>query len=156
VSVVLDLMIHDLDLVSAAFDGARLIGVDAGPLRSGVDTDHAVEAHLSFEGGRTAVLTVDRFAPVQNRTTQLDYADGSLAIDFANRTVNSTRTGVAPGRFDTDDARLSDPLGYGVEAFLTAASGIAGPRPVTGRDAAYAVDLAEQVDAALMALRQTA
>lgn len=156
VSCILDLMIHDLDLVAATYRGARLVGADAETQTvHGPDADAAC-ADLVFEGGLTARLAASRVAERRERVTLLEYEDGEVIIDFLSRQVRSTRPHFAAGRFDMDDPRLADPLGHGVEAFLAAARGEMGPRPVSGDEGARAVVLAAAVENAAVAARRIA
>lgn len=156
VSCILDLMIHDLDLVGAAFRGAHLVGASAETeIVRGPDADTA-HAELVFEGGLRAHLAASRVADRRERVTVLEYDDGEVVIDFLSRQVRSTRPNFVAGRFDMDDPRLADPLGHGVEAFLAAARGEMGPRPVSGEDGARAVALAAAVENAAVAVRRIA
>ena len=114
VSVVLDLMIHDLDLVHALVPGpvgdVRAEGlVEYGP--------HADEvfAILRFTNGTIAKLETSRVANERKRGLRAVYADGVVEIDFLSRTVTNT-TPRPLGALE-----LGDPLGESVAGFVTAA-----------------------------------
>jgi predicted dehydrogenase len=114
VSVVLDLMIHDLDLVHALVPGpvgdVRAEGlVEYGP--------HADEvfAILRFANGTIAKLETSRVANERKRGLRAVYADGVVEIDFLSRTVTNT-TPRPLGALE-----LGDPLGESVAGFVAAA-----------------------------------
>jgi predicted dehydrogenase len=96
VSVVMDLMIHDIDLLLSMWEGTpRILGVSAaGGVGVGAD---AVVAALGFADGRMATLSASRIAPGRIRTIAAsgskvsalgDLAQGSLTI--AETTSNQT------------------------------------------------------------------
>lgn len=153
VSVVFDLMIHDLDLIAQAFGGAVLSSVSAEPA---LGSDDAVRARLRFDGGRGATVTASRRAARRERVTTLIYEDGAVEIDFLSKSVRSTRPTFAPRRFDDADPRLKDALGFGLESFFGQILGEAGPRPVSAEDGARAVALAEAVETARTEMRDIA
>jgi len=82
--VILDLMIHDLDLVHALVPGAvtevRAVGAPViGP--------HCDMAHvrLAFEGGEVAVLTASRVSPRPTRALRLFGRRGYWSVDLLER-----------------------------------------------------------------------
>ena len=132
VSVALDLMIHDLDLL-------RMLGLGELAAVSAFGGLDEVEAELVFEGGATAVLAASRNAARADRRMALVYDDGVVEIDFVNRRVgNTTATPLAASFEDAATApALRDPLGLGVARFVEAArAGLPSPIPgEAGRDA---------------------
>jgi predicted dehydrogenase len=142
VSVTMDLMIHDLDLV-ATFFGASPLNVTARGFAENGGPFDEVEATLTFAAG-VATLKSSRIAPERRRTMTAAFAKGDVAVDFVNRTFRND------AGLPLDEAfasRVPDPLGASVEAFLAAAAGHA-PCPVPGEAGAAAVRLAAAVDAA--------
>ena len=92
VSVVLDLMIHDLDLMLWVF-GAPLVGVDAvGAAVSSGRTDIA-NARLRFGNGAVATLTASRASLKTERRLRLFGTEGYLQMDFLDRTMHVVRKG---------------------------------------------------------------
>ncbi|MBV8093111.1 MAG: Gfo/Idh/MocA family oxidoreductase [Acetobacteraceae bacterium] len=84
VSVILDLMIHDLDLVLALVD-SDISSVDAvGAAVASVHEDIA-NARLRFENGAVATITASRISFRTERRMRIFAQDGYLAADFANR-----------------------------------------------------------------------
>jgi predicted dehydrogenase len=130
VGVVLDLMIHDLDLVHRLVPGPIANLSSLGRSVHGSLADE-VSARLEFENGSRVELFASRIAEARRRTMRLVYDDGSIDIDFLARTVrNSTSRRIKP-------LALHDPLGESVAAFIAAvqAGGSALVRPEEARHA---------------------
>ena len=140
VSVVLDLMIHDIDLALALTD-AEPFTVEA---EGSVDE---ITGEASFEDGFTAVFTAARNAEARERTMRIVYPSGVLEIDFVTRAFrNSTPFQLNEAFTETPAGR--DPLGTSVQGFVNAVLGRS-PRPVvTGEEAARALDLGLAVEQA--------
>ncbi|HKQ45806.1 MAG TPA: Gfo/Idh/MocA family oxidoreductase [Rhizomicrobium sp.] len=114
VSVVLDLMIHDLDLVHTLVPGAVADVRAEGLIEYGPHADE-VFALLRFAGGTIAKLETSRVATERKRGLRAVYADGVVEIDFLARTVKNT-TPRPLGALE-----LGDPLGESVAGFIAAA-----------------------------------
>lgn len=140
VSVVFDLMIHDLDLA------AELFGCAADRVRGGGRSAHTTllddaTAEVRFGEGK-AVLTASRCAANRERKMRVEYASGVVEIDFLTRTVSNT----TPYEIHADVSEvLPDPLRAAGQAFLAAIRGEA-VSPITGGVGARAADLAERVE----------
>jgi predicted dehydrogenase len=94
VSVVLDLMIHDIDLV-LELAGAEPEGVEAvGAAVASAHPDFAV-ARLRFPGGRAAVLTASRVSLAMERRLRVLGTEGEMAVDFLARSLAVLRRGGA-------------------------------------------------------------
>lgn len=141
VSVVFDLMIHDLDLAAELF-GGEVRGADgSGHSAQTRLLDHAT-AELLFAGNGQAKLTASRCAAKRERWMRIEYASGIVEIDFLTRTVTNTT------KFDIRadvSAILPDPLKAADEAFLAAVQGRAAP-VITGGVGARAAAMAELVE----------
>jgi predicted dehydrogenase len=114
VSVVLDLMIHDLDLVHRLVPD-EISEVDATGYS--VKSRHLdeVTAQVGFVNGAEVRLCASRVARIRRRGMRAVYSDGVIEIDFIARTVrNTTRRHLNP-------VVLDDPLGEAVAAFVNAA-----------------------------------
>jgi predicted dehydrogenase len=106
VGVVLDLMIHDIDLVLDLVK-SRVVDVEAcGASLLGTREDIA-NARLRFENGCTAVLTASRVSHTAARTMKVRTPDTLAAIDFNTRTATLTRIHESLLRHDLDVERLS-------------------------------------------------
>ena len=147
VSVVLDLMIHDLDL-ALSLSAARPVAVEGeGKVDFSGGWDRA-RAEVSFDDGFTAIFDSSRMELERKRTMRLVYPSGEVEIDFVTRAFRNT-TGFAlnPGFADAPEAR--DTLATSVAAFLAAVRGEA-PRPIVdAAEATRALDLALAVEQGL-------
>ena len=146
VSVVLDLMIHDLDLALALAPGAPF-AVEA----QGASVDHDLtddaEAEVTFEGGFTARFAASRVALAPERRISVTYPSGVVDIDLLTGVLRSTAAFPLDERFaQTPDAR--DRLGASLQAFLGAVRGCGAPL-ADARDGVRALDLALAVQQAL-------
>ena len=94
ISIVHDLMIHDLDLILAAND-SPVKHVQAFGIALFGDQEDAVQARLVFENGCIADVTASRISPVAGRDMQLWSAAGCIAVDFTTREVKQYKPGEA-------------------------------------------------------------
>ncbi len=146
VSVVLDLMIHDIDLALALCDGEPIAVEGEGAITRSTSLDW-VKAETTFDNGFTAVFDSSRVAEARERTMKVVYPSGEVEIDFLQRTFRNTTPYPLIENF-TETPAGKDPLGLSVAGFLAAVRGEA-PRPVvTGEEAARALDLALAVEQA--------
>lgn len=114
VSVVLDLMIHDLDIVHRLVPG-DICDVEAQGRAARSRFIDDVCAQIGFDDGTQVRLSASRIASLRRRGMRAIYADGVIEIDFIARTVrNTTRRHLNP-------LELDDPLGESVTAFVNAA-----------------------------------
>lgn len=144
VSVVLDLMIHDIDLALAlcAADPVAVEGEGEADRGYGLDW---VKVEATFANGFTAVFDSSRVAEARERTMKVVFPSGEVEIDFLARTFRNTTPFPLIEDF-TETPAGKDPLGQSVAGFLKAVRGEA-PRPVvTGEEAARALDLALAVE----------
>jgi predicted dehydrogenase len=149
VSVVLDLMVHDLDL-ALSLSGSSAGGLtasgkrraDEGYKATGADE---VTAEIDFENGTTGAFEASRMAAERKRTMRLVYPSGEVAIDFLNRTfVNTT-----PFALNADFAEAAiakDPLGTSVFRFLETVRGTRARPLCTGDEALQALTVALAID----------
>jgi predicted dehydrogenase len=113
VSAVLDLMIHDIDLVHQLIPGA-VAAVDAKSHTEMGRFADEVAATVSFRNGSVARLETSRIAHNRRRGMRAVYHDGIIEIDFLSRKLrNTTRRRLNP-------LELGDPLGESVAAFVKA------------------------------------
>ena len=150
VSVVLDLMIHDLDLVHTLVPG-EVVDVRAeGLIEYGPHADE-VFALLRFANGTIAKLETSRVATERKRGLRAVYADGVIEIDFLSRQVHNT-TPRPLGALE-----LGDPLGESVAGFIDAVqAGV--DALVTPEQAAQALETAlwiEEASGVAVPLRAT-
>ena len=147
ISVVLDLMVHDIDLALSLASGAPLAAEGEGDIAYSGGLD-AVRAEVTFDDGFTALFDASRMAPERRRSMKVVYPSGELEIDFLARTFrNTTGFDLNPDFAETPGAR--DPLGASVGAFLACVRGERDRPVVTGEEAARALDLALAIERAV-------
>jgi predicted dehydrogenase len=146
ISVVLDLMIHDLDL-ALSLSGGRPRAVEARSKALMGELPDETSAEIAFEDGMVAAFAASRAAGGRERTMRVVYPSGEVSIDFMKRSFdNSTPFALNAGFAETQ--RGSDPLGASVSDFLAAVRGEIKRPAVTGEEAALALALALAVDEA--------
>ena len=147
VSVVLDLMIHDLDLALALATAPPLTVEADGEYGANGRLD-VVDAEITFENGFTARLTSSRTAPARERTLRLVYPSGEVAVDMLNRTVRNTTPFALNARFaETKDG--ANPLGASLAAFTDAVRGHRSTPLADADDGVRGLDLALAVEQAV-------
>ncbi|MBB2198999.1 Gfo/Idh/MocA family oxidoreductase [Gluconacetobacter sp. 1c LMG 22058] len=112
VSVILDLMIHDLDLVLAIVD-SEIVDVDA--LGAAVSSQHEdiANARVRFANGCVAAITASRISLKTERRMRLFSEEGYLSADFVKRelTMIGRETGLplpGTGGFRREVVRWDD------------------------------------------------
>lgn len=149
VSVVLDLMIHDLDLgllLGGAGAEVRSVTARARPDRR-VHARGADEtlAEVVFASGCRAKFSASRMSETRRREMRVVFSSGEVEIDFLNRTFrNTTPFRLDPDFADTPMAR--DALGVSVARFVGA---VRKERPAplcSGDEALKALRLALKID----------
>jgi predicted dehydrogenase len=158
VAVVLDLMIHDIDLVRTFVGGAvrSVSAVGVPVLTPFVDI---ANARLSFEAGAVANITASRVSRERLRKLRIFQPTGYLSLDLGAGTVECyrLRKDVDFGALVRDaqgaqalesfvervavDAPEGEPLRLELEAFVQAVAGEA-PIAVTGEDGREALAVA--------------
>jgi len=142
VSVIWDLMIHDLDLAGCLIDG-QFQDVSAAGRK--LHTDHLDEASAEFtySSGAKAVLKASRAAKARERSMRVVYESGEISVNFLTREVVNT----TPYDIQVDvSASLPDPLGAADESFFRSCQGHQSS-PVPGHGAVRAVAMAEAAEA---------
>ena len=84
VSVILDLMIHDLDLVLALVD-SEIESVDAVGAPVASPHEDIANARLRFRNGAVATITASRISPRTERRMRIFAQNAYMAVDFAAR-----------------------------------------------------------------------
>jgi predicted dehydrogenase len=161
VSVVLDLMIHDLDIV-AELAGSSVARVEAIGVPVLSTTEDIANARLVFENGCTVNITASRVSLEPLRRIRLVQADAYVSIDFATQKITVVRRDGAPGGpvppkisvetlvLDAGDALLAQD-----RAFATAVATRAEPA-VSGEDGSRALDLALRIQESIPPLEDLA
>ena len=90
VSVVLDLMIHDIDIISN-FTRSNLKSVHAAGIPVVSDQVDIANARLEFQNGCVANVTASRISTKNERKIRLFQRDAYISVDFANHQITIIR-----------------------------------------------------------------
>ncbi len=108
VPVVLDLMIHDIDIVlSIVHSNVKKISASGVPVVS--DTPDIANARLEFDNGCVANLTASRISMKNMRKTRIFQKDAYISVDFLDKKAEILRM------IDIDDPEKADPLAMIIE-----------------------------------------
>ena len=114
VSVVLDLMIHDLDIVLSMVD-SPVSRVDANGVAVISETPDIASARIEFENGCTANLTASRISLKQMRKVRLFQRDAYISLDFLDKTAQVMRLSDHPDAYPNNHAAMEFPSSGGVK-----------------------------------------
>ncbi|KAA2214872.1 Gfo/Idh/MocA family protein [Teichococcus oryzae] len=92
VTVILDLMIHDLDLV-IGLAGSELVGVEAAGTRVVSEKVDIANARLRFANGAQATVTASRASLKMERRLRAFGTEGYASLDFLAREMKLVRKG---------------------------------------------------------------
>lgn len=84
VSVILDLMIHDLDFVLSLVD-SPILSVDAVGAPVASEHEDIANARVRFENGCVAAITASRISLKTERKMRLFSQEGYMSVDFTSR-----------------------------------------------------------------------
>lgn len=154
VSIVLDLMIHDLDIILSLVNSPiREIRATGAPVYSS-NTDIA-NARLEFANGCVANVTASRISLKSERRMRIYQEDSYLIADFQDRKIvrlsrgeNEQMPGVPGIATEEQSFPASDPLRDEIESFLSAVTSGTVP-PVTGYDGERALEAALLIEKAV-------
>lgn len=154
VSIVYDLMIHDLDLLAilTGADEMEIEEIDAKFVHG--ETADFVDVTCRLPSGLNARLSASRIEQEPLRDLTIQYEEGEVALNFLTREFSNTTPTPLGVRFDTEDKPLAftDPLAFGTQTFLNAVREGAEPT-VGGRAGRRALKLALQIEEAANAMR---
>ncbi|HEX9080028.1 MAG TPA: Gfo/Idh/MocA family oxidoreductase [Desulfuromonadaceae bacterium] len=154
VNVVLDLMIHDIDIIQHIV-GSPVERIDAigAPVFTG--EEDIANARIVFKSGCVANVTASRISLKSERKMRIFQRDAYITLDFQNRKVLVARKGegeLFPGvpNVSVDERALgeADALKSEIESFIAAIRGGGQPQ-VSGRDGRMALETALKINEAL-------
>ena len=155
VSVVLDLMIHDLDIV-LALDGTRVESVDAVGVAVFSPQEDIANARLRFASGCVANITASRVSVERMRKIRIFAQDAYVSTDYSAQEVTVYRK--KPGALSPEadvmqqisieplDVNQDEPLKLELASFLDCVRERKRPL-VAGEDALAALVLAQRITA---------
>ena len=145
VNIVLDLMIHDIDLIMA-FVGSPVREIRAVGAPVLTDKEDIANARIEFENGCVANITASRISFKSERKMRIFQPDAYISIDFQNRKLFVARKeGMTPSgpSISVDDKTLDagDAIMDEIRSFLHSIVSGAPPK-VTGEDGRKALEIA--------------
>jgi predicted dehydrogenase len=151
VSVVLDLMVHDLDIIRR-FVGSEITAISATGAAVYSSEPDIANARIEFACGCVANVTASRISLKSERKLQVFQEDAYIAVDFQNRTATVATRGEgesAPGVPAVNVEEISvpqrDQILAEIEAFIASvAQGT--PVVVPGVDGMHALETALQIE----------
>jgi predicted dehydrogenase len=146
VSVVVDLMIHDIDLALRLTPSEALAVEAEGRAIANALLDEA-SAEISFEDGFTVALKASRVAAQRERSLTLVYPEGEVRLDLLSHAFENTTPWPLNAAFEETPAGR-DRLGASLAAFVAAVRGEGAPL-ADACDGARALDLALAVEHAV-------
>ena len=164
VAVVLDLMIHDIDLILSLVK-SKVTRIDANGIAVISDTPDIANARLQFENGCVANVTASRISQNKMRKMRMFQRDAYISIDFAQglaevfRLVDEQTPNVKStmmlGKIDQGqhkriivyeqpEVQEVNALKYELERFVESVQKNL-ETPVTGRDGLHALEVAQEI-----------
>lgn len=144
IDVVLDLMIHDIDLIlSLVKENIREVRAQGIPLVT--DKLDVVNARIEFTGGCVAHLTASRISTTKERTLTVFEKDRYLIIDLLNGKLTMTKKN-KKGKIETTEyaAEKIDSVKLELMEFVDSIRGAKNPS-IIGEDGLNALVLANQI-----------
>jgi predicted dehydrogenase len=158
VSAVLDLMIHDLDLVLGLV-GSPIEWIHAIGAPVVTRADDIANCRIQFANGCVADLSVSRISPRAERKMRIFEKDSCTSVDFLKRRIGVFRLKVPAASGQSEIAFTDtvfpqvDALAEEIASFLSAVRGAHGPR-VSGEDGRRALEAAIAIDHQLQSHRR--
>lgn len=161
VAVVLDLMIHDIDLCLALSPGAKVLKIDASAVNVVSETADIANARIAFDNGCIANLTASRISLNAMRKFRIFQNEAYFSLDLAERKADfyrldkdgsvDSKMKIPIGEsgksiaYEKIDAAGEDQLSKELQTFILAASG-KGKLEVTGDQGLEALKIALQIE----------
>ncbi len=102
VSVILDLMIHDIDIILKLVD-SPVVNIDASGVGVVSDSGDIVNARLTFENGAVANITASRISQKKMRKMRIFQKDSYISMDFVDGEAEVFRMSQEDGKFIQPD-----------------------------------------------------
>jgi predicted dehydrogenase len=146
VDVVLDLMIHDLDLCRFLLPGAEVVSLDASGTAALTDHIDIASVRIRFDNGAAANITASRISLEPVRRLRVFERGSYLSCDTGNNRLAVFRVDrsdpAAPQvKMEPVDVPVVEPLAAELSAFVAAVRD-GGPVPCSGEDGLRALELA--------------
>jgi predicted dehydrogenase len=147
VNVVLDLMIHDIDIIQNLIN-SPIVRIDSIGAPVFTEEEDIANARIQFENGCVANVTASRISLKSERRMRIFQSDAYITLDFQNKKIAVFRKGegeMFPGipnvAIDQRQLEQGDVLKTEIESFLESVAN--GTKPVvTGEDGRRALETA--------------
>jgi predicted dehydrogenase len=155
VDVVLDLMVHDLDVILSATGAAEVVSLEALGVAVLTDQIDVANARIRFDNGLIANLNTSRVAPRRERKIRFFQPDAYISVDYEARRIQIYRKAPpAPGSAfptisaDQIDLEDGDPLMDEVTAFVDCVRTRGTPQ-VSADDGLRVMELSDRIRVAM-------
>jgi predicted dehydrogenase len=155
VDVVLDLMVHDLDVILSVTGASEAVAMEALGVAVLTDQIDVANARIRFDNGLIANLNTSRVAPRRERKIRFFQPDAYISVDYEARRIQVYRKSPPPAgaafptisaeQIDLDDG---DPLMDEIAAFVESVRTRGVPQ-VTADDGLRVMELSERIRIAM-------
>jgi predicted dehydrogenase len=155
VDVVLDLMVHDLDVILSATGTVGVVALEALGVAVLTDQIDVANARIRFDNGLIANLNTSRVAPRRERKIRFFQPDAYISVDYEARriqvyrktppAVGSSIPTISAEQIDLEDG---DPLMDEITAFVDSVRTRGVPQ-VTADDGLRVMELSERIRVAM-------
>jgi predicted dehydrogenase len=143
IGVVLDLMIHDLEIILHLVK-SPIVGIDAVGVPVLTKREDIANARLRFENGCVANVTVSRISPERMRKMRIFQEDAYLSLDYQEQAGEIYRRQGQEIIRNAVEVEKDEPLKLELSAFVDCVA--KGSRPkVSGHEGAAALDTALEI-----------
>jgi predicted dehydrogenase len=151
IGVVLDLMIHDLDVILTIVK-SKVISIEAYGEKVFSKYEDRAKARLRFENGCVADISISRVSFDKCRKMMIFQNNGFISLDYGTKTVNvhSKKSDVKELKTMTDietiipEVKTKEPLFYELDHFLSCIKDNKTPM-ITGENGRDALKLAHEI-----------
>jgi predicted dehydrogenase len=144
VDITLDLMIHDIDIVTG-FVRSPVKSISATGDRVLTGKIDAAKAWLEFEDGCKALITASRLATEKLRRLKIHQQDTYISVDYQSQEVRKYYKGAGGIAFDVIRPESREPLREELKDFVSCVLGRSCPR-VSGREATQALEIVLRIN----------
>lgn len=148
VGVVLDLMIHDIDIILSFIPNSKLKRIEAFGSKVFTNKEDIVKVRLEFENGCICDLTASRISPTKYRKMHVFQKESYISVDFVRQyaKIYKKMTSTSPPTIDISRLKVKkdEPLKLEIEHFIN--SVLENKKPiVSGEHARNALEVALEI-----------
>lgn len=146
IGVVLDLMIHDIDIILSFIPESKLKRVEAFGSKVFTDKEDIVKARLEFDNGCICDLTASRISPTKYRKMHIFQKESYISLDFIRQYAKIYKKGPITPTIEISRLKVKkdEPLKLEIEHFVN--SVLENKKPiVSGEHAKNALEVALEI-----------